>query len=378
VKASTGPGQNPQAKQARKVPRGIAIVSGAIGTLLGIATNLYSGEFRRALESWGREFNSTILSLLLATVVSSVSTAVVYRWLARRRSHVGITARTIDINADVLRSAIDVQDTVAGRSIHYLEAKRSSDELVVFLHGLGLDANDFRAYLVESKFHCVALTLYGFNANERDDEHYQPISLESHVQLLAYALRNLRRQYPRKRMTLVGFSFGADMVFFLTRYAQDALRELEIDKILLLDPNVNRSTTTISSKIAEVDESSPLTQLTWILQSASNDLEFRYLCEYLYKITSKNFSQIQRHAQDVAKMWDTDSHDRFLDYLGQVNKVATGVHVVLSFNYERLFNPIVQGASARGLDADNLGCSRFDHFELIDAGFLKTRLEGIL
>jgi pimeloyl-ACP methyl ester carboxylesterase len=376
--ARTNAVANSQRPNTRKIQRGIAIVSGAAGTLLGVATNLYSGEFRGALESWGREFNSTVLSLGLATVVSSASTAVIYRWLSRRRNNVSVTARTIDINADVLKSAIDMQDNVAGRSLHYLEAKRQSEHIVVFLHGLGLDANDFRAYMVESKFHCVSLTLYGFNAKEREDEGYQPISLASHVQLLAYALRNLRRQYPRKRLTLVGFSFGADMILFLTRYAQDAAHKLEINKILLLDPNVNRSTTTISSKIAKVDESKPLTQLTWILNAASNDPEFRYLCEYLYKITSKNFNQIQRHAREVARMWDTESYDRFLDFLGQVNSIATAVHVVLSFNHERLFNPIVQGVSARGLDADHLGCSRSDHFELIEADFLKERLEGIL
>ena len=55
----------------------------------------------------------------------------------------------------------------------------------MFVHGLGLDANDFRPYMAESRFHCIALTLYGFNTEEKDDPHYRPISLQSHVQLLA-------------------------------------------------------------------------------------------------------------------------------------------------------------------------------------------------
>ncbi|WNV88533.1 alpha/beta fold hydrolase [Umezawaea sp. Da 62-37] len=367
-----------QQSKAKKIKRSIAIISGTTGTLLGIATNLYSGEFRHALESWTREFDSTVLSFGLATVVASASTAAVYYWLSKRRSSPGITTGTIEINSNAMKNANYVHDTVAGRTMHYLEVKRSSDDLLIFLHGLGLDANDFRGYLVESKFHCIALTLYGFNAKERDDDKYQPISLDSHVKLFAYALRTIRQQYPHKRITLVGFSFGADMIFFLTRYAQEGMREVEINKILLLDPNVNKSTTTISSKISTVDESRPLTQLTGILESASTDPEFRYLCEYLYKITSKNFSQIQRHAREVSEIWDTESCDQFLNFLGQVDRIASEVHVALSLNHERLFNPIIRGAAARGLNADHVVCSPSEHFELIHADYLKKCLEGIL
>jgi pimeloyl-ACP methyl ester carboxylesterase len=284
----------------------------------------------------------------------------------------------IKITADVVNHVSTEQDSVVGRSLYYLEAKRDSNDLVVFLHGLGLDANDFRPYIAESKLHCIALTLYGFNVEERDDGHYRPISLKSHVQLLGYALARLHQLYPAKRITLVGFSFGADMIFFLAEYAASALRDVGVHKTVLLDPNVNADTTTISSKVAHVSLDRPLDQLVKILESATSDGEFRYLCEYLYKITGKNFARIQKHAEEVVAKWEGQSYERFLNCIGQLVRATSGVHIVFSFNYERIFNAVVYAAVARGLDENTLECSQSDHFELIGPGFLKDQLEGVL
>jgi pimeloyl-ACP methyl ester carboxylesterase len=242
----------------------------------------------------------------------------------------------------------------------------------------GLDANDFRPYMAESRFHCIAVTLYGFNTEERNDEHYKPISLLSHVQLLSYALRTIHDRYPSKRITLVGFSFGADLIFYLMKYASQATRDLRIRKAVLLDPNVNETTTTISSRIAVVDKDQPLQELVKILESASSVAEFRNLCQYLYKITAKDFAQIQRHAREVLELCRGTSYDRFLDHMGQLSSAAGGIHVVLSFDYEQHFNPIARGAVTRGMDPRSLECSRCGHFELIGTNFLKDTLEGVI
>jgi pimeloyl-ACP methyl ester carboxylesterase len=361
------------------VPRWLGVLAGLAGTVLGIASSLYSSAFRHAIVSSGRAVGPTAFTITLATVVASTVTAATYRWLVRRRlERAQILPCEITIESDVLDAVVDEQDLVVGRTLHYLEAKRDSSELVIFLHGLGLDANDFRPYMAESRHHCIALTLYGFNAEERDDDHYKPISLQTHVQLLGYALDRVHRIHPRKRMALVGFSFGADVMLFLPQFAGDATRRLQLNKAVLLDPNVNHSTTTISARIAIVDRDRPLAELIGILQSTDNVGEFRNLCEYVYKITDKNFAQIQRHATDMIAMWPGESYDRFLDRLGQLAGVCDGVHVVVSFDYDKHFNAIARGAVARGLDPEYLECSRAGHFDLIGPRFLKERLEGIL
>jgi pimeloyl-ACP methyl ester carboxylesterase len=369
----------PPAPGRLQLPRWLGPVAGLIGSLLGIAASLYSTEFRTAVTTAGRRFTSPAISIVVATVVASATTAYVFRWLVRRsQRHARIVPGEIVIGSDVLDSVKDDQDSIVGRSLHYIEAKRESHELVIFLHGLGLDANDFRSYIAESRFHCIALTLYGFNVSEKDDAHYRPISLQTHVQLLGYALRRIRQSYPSKRIAIVGFSFGADMLLFLPLFAPDSTRSIDASRAVLLDPNVNHSTTTISSRVALVEKDSPLKELVAILESADNDTDFRNLCEYLYKITSKNFAQIQRHAREVIDLWSGESYENFLDRLGQTTSIVDDIRVVLSFDYERHFNPIARGASSRGLDPRNLECSKWGHFDLISSHFLKDRLEGVL
>lgn len=360
------------------VPRWLAVLIGLIGSVLGLATNLYSDQFREAITTSGRHVEA-LLFPLLASIVASGSALLIYRWLQdRRHEQSEISNGELRIGSDALAAVADNQDVIVGRSLFYLETKRNSGDLLIFLHGLGLDASDFRPYMTESRFHCLALTLYGFNAEEKDDEHYKPISLQSHVQLLGYALRKIATQYPKKRITLVGFSFGADVILFLMLFAEKELRDLKIHRAILLDPNINLSTTTISSRIAEVDRDQPLTELVKLLDSANSTSEFRNLCEYIYKITSKNFAQIQQHAKEVIGLLDASAYDRFLDRMGQLMSVTEAVHVVMSFDYEQHFNSIARGAATRGIDIQSLECSRLSHFELIGPNFLKERLEGVL
>jgi pimeloyl-ACP methyl ester carboxylesterase len=361
------------------IPNWFGFAAGLLGTVLGIAASLYSSAFRSAIASSGRAVGPTAFSLLVAVIVSSGVTAMAYRWLVHRRQIISqILPGEIPIGPDVLAVVADEQDLVVGRVLHYLEAKRDSEELLIFLHGLGLDADDFRPYMAESRYHCVAITLYGFNAEEKFDDHYKPISMVTHVQLVAYAIAKLAGLHPGKKIALVGFSFGADVLLFLPRFAESFVRDLPINRTLLLDPNVNRTTTTISSRIAIIDSERPLAQLVRLLESADDVGEFRNLCEYVYKITAKNFGQIKRHAKEMIEMWDTEAYELFLDRLGQLRKLTERVHVVLSFDYDRHFNAIARGADTRGLDSSDLECSRVGHFDLIGPKFLKERLEGIV
>ena len=352
------------------------LLASAGGALFGLLTSLYSAELREIVEASGRGLISTGLPVVITAVVASVSGVLIYELGFRRRYRGAVTEGEIGIRADALDGVIHDEDAVVGRSMRYLETRRFTEDLVVFLHGLGLDADDFRPYMSESRFHCVALTLYGFNADERDDEHYRPISLESHVQLVGYALRRLQARYPHKRITLVGFSFGADMILCLREFAPDVLTELRPHRVVLLDPNINNTTTTISSRIADIDNDRSLRDLVGVLRSAKTSQEFRYLCEYLSKITSKNFAHVRRHAREMSDRYRQRSFGPFLDWVGRLRReTAEGVYVTLSLDHEEVFNAVVRAAAARGLDVNRLECSRTDHFDLMGQDFLRTELE---
>jgi pimeloyl-ACP methyl ester carboxylesterase len=353
----------------------LRLLASAGGAALGLLTSLYSAELRQILEASGRGFVNTGLPVAITAAVASVSGVLIYELGFRRRYRGTVTEGEIPIGADALDGIIHDEDAVVGRSLRYLETKRFSEELVVFLHGLGLDADDFRPYMSESRFHCVALTLYGFNEDERDNDHYRPISLESHVQLVGYALRRIQRRYPHKRITLVGFSFGADMILCLREFAPETLPALRLHRVVLLDPNINNATTTISSRVADVDSDRSLRDLVAILRSAKTSLEFRYLCEYLSKITSKNFAHVRRHAREMSDRYRQRSFGPFLRAVGALAGVTGRIDVVLSLNHEEVFNAVARAAAARGLDMNRLECSRTDHFDLMGPAFLKQELE---
>jgi pimeloyl-ACP methyl ester carboxylesterase len=345
------------------------------GALFGLVTSLYSAELRAILEASGRGFVATGLPVAITAAVASVSAVLIYEYGFRRRYRGAVTEGEIRIRADALDGIISEEDAVVGRSLRFLETRRFTEDLVVFLHGLGLDAYDFRPYMSESRFHCLALTLYGFNADERDNEDYRPISLESHVQLLGYALLRIQRRYPHKRLTLVGFSFGADMILCLREFAPEVLDQLRLRRAVLLDPNINNTTTTISSRIADLDSDRSLRELVAILRSAKTAREFRYLCEYLSKITSKSFAQVRRHARDMVERYRQRSFGPFLDAVGRLAAVTGKVDIVLSLNHEEVFNAVVRAAGTRGLDVNRLECSRTDHFDLMSPAFLADQLE---
>ncbi|WP_160573466.1 alpha/beta fold hydrolase [Actinomadura physcomitrii] len=376
--ARNGGGEVAVHEEGPRVPRWLAVLAGTGGSLLGLATNLYSAEFRRAIAATSEWLSATVLSALLIATVSSGSALAFYRLLARRHGPTELQTGEIPITSDAIQHIHSEGDSVVGRSLRYLETKRDSNDLVIFLHGLGLDYDDFQSYMLESRFHCIALTLFGFNTSERNDDHYKPISLESHLQLLAYALRRFRKDNPHKTITVVGFSFGADALLLLNRYAQDQIRDVRIERTVLLDPNVNRTTTTISSKVAAVNSQDPLPELVDLLHSARDIGELGYLCAYLRKITSKDFGQVRRHAQEVVGVWQGDGYDQFLDRVGQLARIARDVHIILSFAFENQFNGMARAARNRGLDISNLDCSRLGHFDLIGPQFLKERLEGLL
>lgn len=353
--------------------RGLAASLG--GALFGLVTSLYSAELRQILEASGRGFVTTGLPVAITAVVASVTGVLIYEFAFRRRFRGAVTEGEIRIGADALNGIISEEDAVVGRSLRYLETRRFTEDLAVFLPGLGLDAYDFRPYMSESRFHCVALTLYGFNADERDDDWYRPISLESHIQLVGYALRRIQRRYPRKKLTLVGFSFGADMILCLREFAPDVFEELRLRRVVLLDPNINNTTTTISSRIADLDSDRSLRELVAILRSAKTAREFRYLCEYLSKITSKDFAHVRRHARDMVARYRQRSFGPVLDAVGQLAAVTEQVDIVLSLNHEEVFNAVARAAAARGLSGARLECSRTDHFDLMSPAFLTDQLE---
>lgn len=346
------------------------------GSVLGLVTSLYPEELRQLLETSVGGLAGPVLPIALTALVASGCSVLTYELVFRRQRPGRVTAGQIQIEVDALPHQFQDRQAVANRKLHFLQARRRGNDLVVLLHGLGLDATDFRPVMAESDLHSIALTQYGFNRIERDDPDYRPISLLSHIQLLGYALRTVRRAYPRKRISLVGFSVGADLLLMLAEQEPHTLQQIQPRRVLLLDPNVNQSTTTFSSAIAGTSGDREVRELVSILRSARTQSEVGYLSEYVSKIASKNFAHVRSFAKEIAARYRGEAKDPFLTSLEKLTQLVNAPRVVLSRDHEKVFNDVHAEAAARGLDV-RLECSLTSHFDLLRPNFLTWQLSDL-
>lgn len=372
--AELTPAPRPSTSWFKSPPKMAASIVSGLVTAGGILIGIYPDPVRTFLdENWPELLAGTgALAVLLGAVYVS------FRAGGRRIRErlVMIDDKSYVIGSEV---AVDIvgPDAVAGRPIRYLERMTDSPELVVLIHGLGLDANDFRGYLAETQYHCIAFTMFGFDQRDRHDVRFGLISLDSHMAIIESFLVWLRTEYPGKRLHLVGFSFGADILMFLAERSR-ARGERLADSVVLLDPNVNRSSMFISTSICQLDITSPLGALKKLLEGAASLIEFQNLCEYLYKVCSKNLAQVQRLACDVRGKWEESGYSQFLARLAEVDARARRVSVVFSFHYEQHFNELVRASGQVNLAVTRMQSTEFDHFQLIGSSALHRQLDSVV
>jgi pimeloyl-ACP methyl ester carboxylesterase len=368
------PAHGPPNRWYRSATKKVTSVVGGLVTVAGILAGVYSDAVRHFINNHVRAAASAAGVLLLIAGAAYVGFRVGGRRI--RESLVLIEDHSYEIGPEV---AIDIvgHDAVVGRPIRYLERATESPDLLIFLHGLGLDANDFRGYMAETRYHAIAVTMFGFDQRDRHDVRFGVISLESHLALLESFVLSLAKRHPDKRLHLIGFSFGADLLMFLAERQGGRKRRLA-DSIVLLDPNINRSSMFISTSICQLNLSSPLGGLKKLLEGTSSLIEFQNLCEYLHKVCSKNLAQVQRLACDIRDKWEESGYTQFLNRLAAVDAGSLKVLVAFSFHYEQHFNELIRAAGRINLAVTKMYCTEFDHFQLIGPKALHRQLDAVV
>lgn len=260
--------------------------------------------------------------------------------------------------------------------LSYLERKADSDKVTVFFHGLGLDATDYLGYLRQHDRHCVALNLRGY---EPGGASVPLVPLARHIQMTSAFLEQIARRNPGKSLVLVGFSLGADLILQVAeQWAERGDDAPPVAAALLLDPNVNQSTMTISRLFATADPRDPVPVFKQLINLAPGRDEFRSLCSYLAKIALKDFDQVRQLSQDMVNYWDKTGYEQFGTRLNHVTHIAERVHLVLSAAYQEHL-PFVRAAVMRsdGADTASVRLMEVDHFDLIGDGVLPPALDAL-
>lgn len=370
----TGEARAPQARAGRIIPAAIGMASGVGGVVL----QLYTNEARDLIES----DNARAVLRYGIIVVIMVGACALTWWAAERYSRSrrtpAVVGRELAIRAEDFQNDLPIDQALIGRKIHYLERRTASPYLVILLPGLGLDADDFRTFMSGSPYHTAAITLFGFNVVEANDSYYKPIGFQAQAELMSGVINGLRRENPEKKIILVGFSVGADMLLRLGELWHDQPdHKVAVDGALLLDPNVNSSTLDISRAVAKLDVSNPVEGLKSLVLDATTREGFQNICEYVYKITRKNLEQVRRHANDLVAYWDSTSSTPFLQRVANLKGITGKVRVIFSAHYEQQFNELVNSAKSSGLDRTNFDAVEKGHFQLLQDDLLTEELDRL-
>jgi hypothetical protein len=293
----------------------------------------------------------------------------------RLRARRPVVARELEIGAGGFGNDLPEDQAVAGRRLRYLERETASEALVVLVPGLGLDAEEYRPVMEVTDAHTVAVTMFGMHAEDAGDDLYRPIGLTAQADLLNGVIAHLTRAHPRKRLHLVGFAVGADMLLRLGElWEAYPERKPEVASVLLLDPHVNHASMAITGSMAHLDPTAPLAELKRVAGTPGDAAEFRRVCEYLSKITEKDLNQIKQHARDL---WEyTEPAGQYGQFLGRVEQLrAMGgtVRVCFSRRFEEYAQELAKLGPQRGLTGV-FETRPLDHFQLTAAQPLAEEL----
>lgn len=267
-------------------------------------------------------------------------------------------------------------DVVGQQSLSYLQrVKPESATLTIFLHGLGLDAYDYLDYMKSHDDHCVAITLHGFDRTRKDPS--EPARLADHARLISSLIARLRDESPTKKLILVGFSLGADLILRLSEYwSERPDHASHLGAAVLLDPNVNHSTMTISSIFAKADPTrlgAAAKELVALLPDDTDTVTT--VCEYIGKIGTKDFNHIRQMSHDAVQYWDEVGYTQIGERLARVTKFADAVRVILSAPYESHVREMEASVGRFQLQQVSIEVlAGKDHFDLIDSDVLTTQL----
>jgi serine/threonine protein kinase len=276
---------------------------------------------------------------------------------------------------------------IIGDQVLYLDNERTSDVLVCYLPGLGLDHRIFQETLARSAYRGLALTFYGY---EPRSEERLVMSWPDQLILLEEFLKRAIGRLEPAVVLLAGFSLGADYAFrFLTETGVDPAM---VDGILSLGCNLDLETCVFSRRLANVARASSeeiLPPLHSISESASTLDDWIQVHRYLVEVVSKysaDFRVLQSAAEAAVSPFLEPGRQPFAEWYRYAKEHGTAVRCVIAdTEHERA---ALRRHRMSHLDDGTLGPAYSDedffvargkaHFDLIDPVLIEEQLDTLV
>ena len=313
--------------------------------------------------------------------------ALALRWppvdsAAADRSAGALAERQFVLTAGHVRQLAERNPRLVGYPVTYVDNQVQSEQLVVFLHGLGADGGQFANFLKALPHRAVAVTLVGFGKLER---RRPTLGLDDHSRVLRMMLREITAVCRPRRTILVGHSAGADQLMRMMH--DDDAAGVEVDGLIALGPNVSLDTCFATRLYAKINAANPDGTLT-ILKSLSEHIDTletwlvvqSYFAEMFIKLGTE-LEPLRRYAADLVRPFE-EPGDPLADWYRSAKRRVP--HVRLVFSNEEA--AAAEALLARHLESNVLGddftessfvIERVHHLALLDLGLVTRLVEDV-
>jgi serine/threonine protein kinase len=271
---------------------------------------------------------------------------------------------------------------LVGYPVTYVDNQVRSDDLVVFLHGLGADGGQFEQFLCASPHRAVAVTLVGFGKLEK---RRPTLGVDDHSRVLRMLLREIVNECRPRRTLLVGHSAGADQL--LRMMHDEAAAGVPVDGLIALGPNVSLNTCFATRLYARIDATNPDGTLA-ILKSLAEHIDSletwlvvqSYFAQMFMKLGNE-LEPLRRYAADLVRPFE-EPGDPLAEWYCSAKRRVPNVRLVFS-NEE---SAAAEGLLARHLDSNVLGddftensfaIERVHHLALLDLALVSRHVEEV-
>jgi serine/threonine protein kinase len=291
--------------------------------------------------------------------------------------------REFPLTAAHVRQLSNRNPRLVGYPITFVDNRAESDDLVVFLHGVGSDGGRFEHVVNTSSHRAVAVTLVGFGRREG----YRPVlSIEDHSRVLRILLRELIAEARPRRTILVGHSAGADQILRMVH--DETGPGVEITALLALGPNVSIETCFATRLYAQIDPSNPAGTLE-ILKTLAKDINAletwlvvqNYFSQTLMRL-GLNLEPLRRYAADLVAPFQQPG-DPLADWYRAATQRIPRVRLVFS-NEEAaaaealLVRHIENNVLGDSFTEDSFVIEPVHHLALLEPGLVARHIADIL
>jgi pimeloyl-ACP methyl ester carboxylesterase len=313
--------------------------------------------------------------------------ALALRWPTKEQTVEGrasgpLVEREFVLTATHVRLLAERNPRLVGYPVTYVDNQVQSDQLVVFLHGLGADGGQFENFLNASPHRAVAVTLVGFGKLEK---RRPTLGLDDHSRVLRMLLREIVTECRPRKIILVGHSAGADQL--LRMMHDDAAAGVPIDGLIALGPNVSLDTCFATRLYAKIDAANPDGTLA-ILKSLAEHIDTletwlvvqSYFAQMFIKLGT-DLEPLRRYAADLVRPFE-EPGDPLADWYRSAKQRVP--HVRLVFSNEEA--AAAEALLARHLESNVLGddftentfaIERVHHLALLDFGLITRQVEDV-